>query len=93
MRIPAALRWFMLCLGVAWLAVSASGCVCIPILMAVAAFPLTGVAIDLTHPSIDVPHSYLVWERQKRTEAKQTCDATGAPADSGCVAYEMQEVP
>jgi hypothetical protein len=92
-RKPAWIRLFMLGLGVAWLTVSTSGCMCIPMLVAVAAFPLTGVAIDLTHPSIDGTHSNLIRERQKQTEAKQTCEATGAPPDYDCVPYEMQGVP
>ena len=82
----------MLGLGVAWLAVSTSGCVCIPMLVAVAAFPLTGVALDLMHPSIDGTHSNLIWERQKQTEAKQTCEATGAPPDSDCVPCPEQDL-
>jgi hypothetical protein len=82
---------FMLRLGVAALAVSASGCV--PVLVGVAAFPITAVAIDLTHPVDGMDSYYLVREtlrREELTEATKICDATGAPPDSDCVSYEMQ---
>jgi hypothetical protein len=79
--------WFMFCLGVAWLAVSASGCV--PVLVGVAALPLTAVALDLTHP-VDGTASYMVWERQELSEATTVCKANEAPPDSDCVSYEMQ---
>ncbi|MGO9060945.1 MAG: hypothetical protein ACLQU2_26715 [Candidatus Binataceae bacterium] len=84
---PSELGWFMFCLGVAWLAVSASGCV--PVLVGVAAFPLTAVALDLTH-SVDGTASYMVWERQALSEATTVCNANGAPPNSDCMSYEMQ---
>lgn len=88
---PVRLGWFMLGFGVAWLAVSASGC--LPVLVGVAAFPLMGLALDLTHPMVDSTASYMVWERQALTQASMICDANGAPRDSDCISYEMQRVP
>ena len=88
---PAKLGRFMLALGVGWLAVSASGCV--PLVVGMAAFPLTAVALDLTHPVDGMGSYYLVREtlrREELTEATKICDGNGAPPDSDCVSYEMQ---
>ena len=49
----------------ACLAVSSSGCMCVRILLGVVAFPLAGMAVDVTHPMIDGPHSQLLWVQQK----------------------------
>jgi hypothetical protein len=89
----AKLGWFMLGLGVVSLVLSASGCVCAPVLVGVVAFQLTGLALDLTHPMIGSTDSNLVQERQKQTEATLICDANGAPPGSDCLSYEMQAAP
>lgn len=74
--------------GVTLLAGGASGCV--PILVGVAAFPITAVALNLTHPVVDGTASYMVWEKQESAQVKAICEANGAAPDSDCVSYEMQ---
>jgi hypothetical protein len=77
---------FVLCLGVAWLLMGVSGCM--PFLVGMAALPLAAAALELTHP-VDGTASYMVWEKEERTEATTVCSANGAPPDSDCVSYEM----
>jgi hypothetical protein len=87
-RKQAMVRWLWLGLGILYLAISASGC--LPVLVGVAAFPLTAMALDLTHPMVDETASYMVWAKEETAEATKICDANGAPADSDCLSYELQ---
>jgi hypothetical protein len=84
---------FVLGLGMVSLVLSTGGCVCAPVLVGLAAFQITGLAIDLSHPMTGSTDSIVVQQNTRQTEAASVCDANGAPRDSDCLSYEMQAAP